>query len=83
MEFPVFFHNGFCLRKDAVAASIRKVESILHALEARSSLTFMQIHYCLFMEVHLSQLLQNQMTGLWQECLCPKGNSQQRRTGVQ
>ncbi|XP_045052066.1 inositol polyphosphate multikinase isoform X3 [Desmodus rotundus] len=35
-----FFHNGFCLRKDAVAASIQKVESILQWFESQKQLNF-------------------------------------------
>lgn len=35
-----FFHNGFCLRKDAVAASIQKVEKILQWFENQKQLNF-------------------------------------------
>ncbi|XP_012872657.1 PREDICTED: inositol polyphosphate multikinase isoform X2 [Dipodomys ordii] len=35
-----FFHNGFCLRKDAVAASIQKIEKILQWFENQKQLNF-------------------------------------------
>ncbi|XP_073097132.1 inositol polyphosphate multikinase isoform X1 [Manis javanica] len=35
-----FFHNGFFLRKDAVAASIRKIENILQWFESQKQLNF-------------------------------------------
>ncbi|XP_038199602.1 inositol polyphosphate multikinase isoform X2 [Arvicola amphibius] len=35
-----FFHNGFCLRKDAIAASIQKVEKILQWFENQKQLNF-------------------------------------------
>ncbi|XP_047183745.1 inositol polyphosphate multikinase isoform X2 [Scophthalmus maximus] len=35
-----FFHNGVCLRKDAVSASIRRVQQILHWFESQHQLTF-------------------------------------------
>nr|XP_004657837.2 inositol polyphosphate multikinase [Jaculus jaculus] len=35
-----FFHNGFCLRKDAVAASIQKIEKILQWFENQKQLSF-------------------------------------------
>ncbi|XP_023438789.2 inositol polyphosphate multikinase isoform X3 [Dasypus novemcinctus] len=35
-----FFHNGFCLRKDAVAASIQKIEKILQWFESQKQLNF-------------------------------------------
>ncbi|XP_073209778.1 inositol polyphosphate multikinase isoform X2 [Lepidochelys kempii] len=35
-----FFHNGYCLRKDAVAASIQKIEKILQWFESQEQLTF-------------------------------------------
>lgn len=35
-----FFHNGVSLRKDAVAASIRRVQRILHWFESQQQLTF-------------------------------------------
>ncbi|XP_004583448.2 inositol polyphosphate multikinase [Ochotona princeps] len=35
-----FFHNGLCLRKDAVAASIQKIEKILHWFESQKQLNF-------------------------------------------
>nr|XP_009674429.1 PREDICTED: inositol polyphosphate multikinase [Struthio camelus australis] len=35
-----FFHNGYCLRKDAVAASIRRVEKILEWFEGQEQLNF-------------------------------------------
>ncbi|XP_032986890.1 inositol polyphosphate multikinase isoform X4 [Rhinolophus ferrumequinum] len=35
-----FFHNGFCLRKDAVAASIHKIENILQWFETQKQLNF-------------------------------------------
>ncbi|KAM8774273.1 inositol polyphosphate multikinase isoform 2-T2 [Rhynchonycteris naso] len=35
-----FFHNGFCIRKDAVAASIQKIESILQWFESQKQLNF-------------------------------------------
>ncbi|XP_032698697.1 inositol polyphosphate multikinase isoform X3 [Lontra canadensis] len=35
-----FFHNGFCLRKDAVAASIQKIENILQWFENQKQLNF-------------------------------------------
>ncbi|KAK1330178.1 hypothetical protein QTO34_010364 [Cnephaeus nilssonii] len=36
----VFFHHGFCLRKDAVAASIGKMERILQWFERQKQLNF-------------------------------------------
>lgn len=36
----MFFHNGYCLRKDAIAASIRKVEKILEWFEGQEQLNF-------------------------------------------
>ncbi|CAI5774645.1 inositol polyphosphate multikinase [Podarcis lilfordi] len=35
-----FFHNGFCLRKDAVAASIQKIKEILQWFEKQKQLNF-------------------------------------------
>ncbi|XP_059958696.1 inositol polyphosphate multikinase isoform X1 [Mesoplodon densirostris] len=35
-----FFHNGFCLRKDAIAASIQKIENILQWFESQKQLNF-------------------------------------------
>uniref|UniRef100_A0A8D2GPL5 Kinase n=1 Tax=Urocitellus parryii TaxID=9999 RepID=A0A8D2GPL5_UROPR len=35
-----FFHNGFCLRKDAIAASIQKIEKILQWFESQKQLSF-------------------------------------------
>ncbi|XP_060046741.1 inositol polyphosphate multikinase isoform X2 [Erinaceus europaeus] len=35
-----FFHDGFCLRKDAIAASIQKVKSILQWFESQQQLNF-------------------------------------------
>ncbi|XP_010213130.1 PREDICTED: inositol polyphosphate multikinase [Tinamus guttatus] len=35
-----FFHNGYCLRKDAVAASIQKIEKILEWFESQEQLNF-------------------------------------------
>ncbi|XP_037134786.1 inositol polyphosphate multikinase [Syngnathus acus] len=35
-----FFHNGVCLRKDAVVASIRRVQNILHWFESQRQLVF-------------------------------------------
>ncbi|XP_053889797.1 inositol polyphosphate multikinase isoform X1 [Malaclemys terrapin pileata] len=35
-----FFHNGYCLRKDAVAASIQKIEKILQWFESQEQLNF-------------------------------------------
>lgn len=35
-----FFHNGYCLRRDAVAASIQKIESILQWFENQKQLNF-------------------------------------------
>ncbi|XP_038599303.1 inositol polyphosphate multikinase [Tachyglossus aculeatus] len=35
-----FFHNGYCLRRDAVAASIRKIEKILQWFEKQKQLHF-------------------------------------------
>ncbi|XP_077407520.1 inositol polyphosphate multikinase [Vanacampus margaritifer] len=35
-----FFHNGICLRKDAVVASIRRVQNILHWFESQRQLVF-------------------------------------------
>nr|6E7F_A Chain A, Inositol polyphosphate multikinase [Homo sapiens]6E7F_B Chain B, Inositol polyphosphate multikinase [Homo sapiens] len=35
-----FFHNGYCLRKDAVAASIQKIEKILQWFENQKQLNF-------------------------------------------
>ncbi|VFV25690.1 inositol polyphosphate multikinase [Lynx pardinus] len=35
-----FFHNGFCLRKDAVAASIQKIQNILQWFENQKQLNF-------------------------------------------
>ncbi|XP_057592900.1 inositol polyphosphate multikinase [Hippopotamus amphibius kiboko] len=35
-----FFHNGFCLRKDAIAASIEKIENILQWFESQKQLNF-------------------------------------------
>ncbi|XP_051838594.1 inositol polyphosphate multikinase [Antechinus flavipes] len=35
-----FFHNGYCLRKDAVAASIQKIEKILKWFESQNQLNF-------------------------------------------
>ncbi|NXA36659.1 IPMK multikinase, partial [Eudromia elegans] len=35
-----FFHNGYCLRKDAVAASIQKMEKILEWFEGQEQLNF-------------------------------------------
>ncbi|XP_001375711.3 inositol polyphosphate multikinase isoform X2 [Monodelphis domestica] len=35
-----FFHNGYCLRKDAIAASIKKIEKILQWFESQSQLNF-------------------------------------------
>ncbi|XP_054975421.1 inositol polyphosphate multikinase isoform X3 [Sorex araneus] len=35
-----FFHNGYCLRRDAVAASIRKIENILKWFESQEQLNF-------------------------------------------
>lgn len=35
-----FFHNGYCLRKDAIAASIQKIEKILKWFEGQQQLSF-------------------------------------------
>ncbi|XP_038265222.1 inositol polyphosphate multikinase isoform X2 [Dermochelys coriacea] len=35
-----FFHNGYCLRKDAVADSIQKIEKILQWFESQEQLNF-------------------------------------------
>ncbi|KAM6203731.1 inositol polyphosphate multikinase isoform 1-T1 [Sarcoramphus papa] len=35
-----FFHNGYCLRKDAIAASIQKIEKILEWFEGQKQLNF-------------------------------------------
>uniref|UniRef100_A0A8D0F875 Kinase n=2 Tax=Strigidae TaxID=30459 RepID=A0A8D0F875_STROC len=35
-----FFHNGYCLRKDAIAASIQKIEKILGWFEGQKQLNF-------------------------------------------
>uniref|UniRef100_A0A663DYT9 Kinase n=1 Tax=Aquila chrysaetos chrysaetos TaxID=223781 RepID=A0A663DYT9_AQUCH len=35
-----FFHNGYCLRKDAIAASIQKIEKILEWFEGQQQLNF-------------------------------------------
>lgn len=35
-----FFHNGYCLRKDAIAASIQKIEKILKWFEGQKQLNF-------------------------------------------
>ncbi|NXD63837.1 IPMK multikinase, partial [Eolophus roseicapillus] len=35
-----FFHSGYCLRKDVIAASIRKVEKILEWFEGQKQLNF-------------------------------------------
>ncbi|XP_025129877.1 inositol polyphosphate multikinase isoform X3 [Bubalus bubalis] len=35
-----FFHNGFCLRRDAIAASIQKIEKILQWFESQKQLNF-------------------------------------------
>ena len=35
-----FFHNGFFLRKDAIAASIQKIEKILQWFESQKQLSF-------------------------------------------
>ncbi|XP_009321761.1 PREDICTED: inositol polyphosphate multikinase [Pygoscelis adeliae] len=35
-----FFHNGYCLRKDAIAASIQKIEKILEWFEGQTQLNF-------------------------------------------
>uniref|UniRef100_A0A8B9SQP6 Kinase n=1 Tax=Anas platyrhynchos TaxID=8839 RepID=A0A8B9SQP6_ANAPL len=35
-----FFHNGYCLRKDAIAASIQKIEKILAWFEGQKQLNF-------------------------------------------
>lgn len=35
-----FFHNGYCLRKDAIAASIQKIEKILKWFEGQQQLNF-------------------------------------------
>ncbi|XP_019938930.2 inositol polyphosphate multikinase [Paralichthys olivaceus] len=35
-----FFHNGVCLRKDAVSASIHRVQQILHWFESQHQLAF-------------------------------------------
>nr|XP_008517001.1 PREDICTED: inositol polyphosphate multikinase [Equus przewalskii] len=35
-----FFHNGFCLRKDAIAASIQKIKNILQWFESQEQLNF-------------------------------------------
>ncbi|KFV65936.1 Inositol polyphosphate multikinase, partial [Dryobates pubescens] len=35
-----FFHNGYCLRKDAIAASIRKVQHIMDWFEGQEQLNF-------------------------------------------
>ncbi|XP_068611008.1 inositol polyphosphate multikinase [Brachionichthys hirsutus] len=35
-----FFHNGFCLRKDAASASIRRVQRILRWFESQQQLNF-------------------------------------------
>uniref|UniRef100_A0A2K6C401 Kinase n=1 Tax=Macaca nemestrina TaxID=9545 RepID=A0A2K6C401_MACNE len=39
-EKEKFFHNGYCLRKDAVAASIQKIEKILQWFENQKQLNF-------------------------------------------
>lgn len=35
-----FFHNGFTLRKDAIAVSIQKIKEILHWFESQKQLNF-------------------------------------------
>ncbi|KAM6263826.1 inositol polyphosphate multikinase isoform 2-T2 [Spheniscus humboldti] len=35
-----FFHNGYCLRKDAIAASIQKIKKILEWFEGQTQLNF-------------------------------------------
>ncbi|XP_010157056.1 PREDICTED: inositol polyphosphate multikinase, partial [Eurypyga helias] len=35
-----FFHNGYCLRKDAIAASIQRIEKILEWFEGQKQLNF-------------------------------------------